>query len=156
MRNHVSSRCLLNTQAAYDGSVPGAPTTRTKHTPAAVHHLSQEQAVETGYEELRERGLKAAAAIAIYLAKRRPRKDAQRREPTLATGENPRIQPRTGLHGISGTPIAQDRGIGAAKGHGLGLSIVQRIMKKLGGQAEVESEVGRGSVFAFILPGAPQ
>jgi signal transduction histidine kinase/FixJ family two-component response regulator len=42
-----------------------------------------------------------------------------------------------------------------AKGHGLGLSIVQRIVKKLGGQVGVESEgiPGRGSIFSFTLPG---
>ena len=39
------------------------------------------------------------------------------------------------------------------KGHGLGLSIVRRIMEKLGGQVGVESEVGRGSIFIFSLPG---
>jgi PAS domain S-box-containing protein len=39
-----------------------------------------------------------------------------------------------------------------AKGHGLGLSIVQRIVEKLGGRAGVESEVGRGSLFWFTLP----
>jgi signal transduction histidine kinase/DNA-binding response OmpR family regulator len=39
------------------------------------------------------------------------------------------------------------------KGHGLGLSIVRRIVEKLGGQVGVESEVGRGSVFFFTLPG---
>jgi signal transduction histidine kinase len=39
-----------------------------------------------------------------------------------------------------------------AKGHGLGLSIVQRIVRKLGGQVGVESEVGRGSTFSFTLP----
>jgi GAF domain-containing protein len=40
------------------------------------------------------------------------------------------------------------------KGHGLGLSIVQRIVHKLGGEVGVESEVepGRGSTFYFILP----
>lgn len=37
------------------------------------------------------------------------------------------------------------------KGHGLGLSIVRRIMDKLGGQAGVESEMGRGSRFFFTL-----
>ena len=37
------------------------------------------------------------------------------------------------------------------KGHGLGLSIVQRIMKKLGGQFGVESEAGQGSTFYFTL-----
>lgn len=38
------------------------------------------------------------------------------------------------------------------EGHGLGLSIVQRIMTKLGGQVGVESEPGQGSLFYFTLP----
>jgi len=44
-----------------------------------------------------------------------------------------------------------------AKGHGLGLSIVRRIVEKLGGQVGVESDgaPGRGSVFYFTLPAAP-
>lgn len=37
-------------------------------------------------------------------------------------------------------------------GHGLGLSIVQRIMKKLGGDVGVESQPGQGSTFSFYLP----
>jgi signal transduction histidine kinase len=41
-----------------------------------------------------------------------------------------------------------------ARGHGLGLSIVRRIVEKLGGQVGVESQVGQGSVFSFTLPGA--
>ncbi len=41
------------------------------------------------------------------------------------------------------------------KGHGLGLSIVRRIVEKLGGQVGVESQVGQGSVFSFTLPGVP-
>ncbi len=41
------------------------------------------------------------------------------------------------------------------KGHGLGLSIVRRIVEKLGGQVGVESQVGQGSVFSFTLPGRP-
>lgn len=40
-------------------------------------------------------------------------------------------------------------------GHGLGLSIVRRIVEKLDGQVGVESEPGRGSVFYFTLPAAP-
>ncbi len=35
------------------------------------------------------------------------------------------------------------------KGHGLGFSIVKRIIEKLKGQVGVESEVGRGSTFYF-------
>lgn len=38
------------------------------------------------------------------------------------------------------------------KGYGLGLSIVQRVVEKLGGQVGVESEIGRGSLFFFTLP----
>jgi signal transduction histidine kinase len=40
-----------------------------------------------------------------------------------------------------------------AEGHGLGLSIVRRIIDKLGGQVGLESEIGQGSVFYFALPG---
>jgi two-component system sensor histidine kinase/response regulator len=42
-----------------------------------------------------------------------------------------------------------------AKGHGLGLSIVRRIVEKLGGQVGIESAgvPGHGSTFFFTLPG---
>ncbi len=40
-----------------------------------------------------------------------------------------------------------------AEGHGLGLSIVQRIVEKLGGQVGVDSAgVGQGCTFWFVLP----
>jgi signal transduction histidine kinase len=40
------------------------------------------------------------------------------------------------------------------EGHGLGLSIVQRIITKLAGEVGVESEEGQGSIFWFALPQA--
>ena len=42
-----------------------------------------------------------------------------------------------------------------SEGHGLGLSIVRRIVEKLGGQVGVESDgaTGQGSTFSFTLPG---
>jgi signal transduction histidine kinase len=39
-----------------------------------------------------------------------------------------------------------------AEGHGLGLSIVSRIVERLGGQVKVTSKVGEGSTFGFTLP----
>jgi PAS domain S-box-containing protein len=43
-----------------------------------------------------------------------------------------------------------------AKGHGLGLSIVNRIVEKLNGEVAVSSRVGEGSVFSFTLPAVPR
>jgi len=48
------------------------------------------------------------------------------------------------------TPLDQVR----PRGHGLGLSIVQRIVEKLGGQVGLKSQVGEGSTFYFALPAA--
>ncbi|MBN1992796.1 MAG: hybrid sensor histidine kinase/response regulator [Anaerolineae bacterium] len=41
-----------------------------------------------------------------------------------------------------------------AKGYGLGLSIVQYIVEKLGGEVGVNSKEGHGSIFSFTLPAA--
>src|SRR4030095_15633347 len=40
----------------------------------------------------------------------------------------------------------------STQGHGLGLSIVIRIVEKLGGQVGLESEAGQGNLFFFTLP----
>ena len=42
----------------------------------------------------------------------------------------------------------------SAEGHGLGLSIVRRIIEKLGGAVGVQSQAGQGCTFWFTLPAA--
>jgi signal transduction histidine kinase len=42
----------------------------------------------------------------------------------------------------------------AERGLGLGLSLVRAIVKAHGGTVEVETEVGKGTRFEVILPGA--
>ncbi|RUT73187.1 PAS domain-containing sensor histidine kinase [Ancylomarina longa] len=46
----------------------------------------------------------------------------------------------------------QKLGNGFVKGHGLGLSIVKRIVKKLDGWVKIESIPNQGSTFSFYLP----
>lgn len=41
-----------------------------------------------------------------------------------------------------------------SSGHGLGLSIVKRIVEKLNGNVGVQSQVNEGSIFSFTLPSA--
>lgn len=50
-------------------------------------------------------------------------------------------------------PFSRLKQKGAVKGHGLGLSIVQRIVHKLGGTVGVDSVPSEGSQFYFTLPG---
>lgn len=52
------------------------------------------------------------------------------------------------------TPFERLRNM-RVEGHGLGLSIVQRVVEEMGGQVGVESVVGQGSLFYFTLQRAP-
>lgn len=49
-------------------------------------------------------------------------------------------------------PQSRKRRARDANGHGLGLSIVQRIIDRLGGDVGAESQFGQGSTFYFTLP----
>lgn len=90
----------------------------------------------------------------------------------LKYGDNPaQISVGGDIQGQMGRFWVQDRGAGLtpeeqnklfvpferlqqtrAQGHGLGLSIVRRIVETLNGRVGVESEVGEGSMFYFTLP----
>jgi signal transduction histidine kinase len=50
------------------------------------------------------------------------------------------------------TPFTRLEADRIKEGHGLGLSIVQRIAARLGGAVGVESQIGKGSTFFFTLP----
>jgi signal transduction histidine kinase len=54
------------------------------------------------------------------------------------------------------TPFTRLNQADDIQGHGLGLSIVQRIVEKLGGKIGIESAPGQGSIFSFTLPEANQ
>jgi len=61
--------------------------------------------------------------------------------PGLTGAEQAQLfQPFTRLHQVK------------VEGHGLGLSVVRRILNKLGGKAGVDSQPGVGSTFYFTLP----
>jgi hypothetical protein len=54
-----------------------------------------------------------------------------------------------------GHGVGMKRGQVSEAGHGLGLAIVSRIIEKLGGQVDVESQADQGSLFFFTLPAEP-
>ena len=49
-------------------------------------------------------------------------------------------------------PFSRATNVGRIRGTGLGLSVVKRSVELQGGQITVESEVGKGTTFAFTLP----
>jgi len=80
---------------------------------------------------------------------------------SVSTGEMARFWVRDNGRGLSVeeqmqlfTPFTRLEQTRAMKGHGLGLSIVKRVVEKMGGQIGVESEglSGKGSTFLFTLP----
>jgi signal transduction histidine kinase len=53
-------------------------------------------------------------------------------------------------------PMVRGPNVGARSGHGLGLSIVKRIVERLHGSVGVEGAAEGGSKFYFTLPVAPR
>jgi PAS domain S-box-containing protein len=76
-----------------------------------------------------------------WLSKHPERQHPLRQRPELVEGEPGEGEP------VKGEP---------GEGYGLGLSIVQRIVERLGGQVGVVSQIGQGSTFYFTLPGSSQ
>ena len=50
------------------------------------------------------------------------------------------------------TPFLQEKSSTSEQGYGLGLAITKNLVKKMGGQLEVESELGVGTTFVVKLP----
>lgn len=46
----------------------------------------------------------------------------------------------------------QTRATDASGGSGIGLALVKEVIEAMGGEVQVESELGKGSVFSFLLP----
>jgi signal transduction histidine kinase/ActR/RegA family two-component response regulator len=83
------------------------------------------------------------------------------RDTSALPGSTLNIRVSDSGHGISNDelekiflPFYQRKraGDGASHGTGLGLSIVKQIVQALGGDVQVQSEVGRGSAFGVALP----
>jgi signal transduction histidine kinase len=114
------------------GYAPWVEEVWTNYLSNALKYGGAPPRVELGYSIFEAGGQSSTSSIQFWV---------QDNGPGLTTEQQSRLFTQfTRLHQVR------------IEGHGLGLSIVQRIVAKLGGAVGVESAVGQGSRFWFALP----
>lgn len=121
--------------------------------PDMLYALGQEGWIEEIFANLIGNAIK-------YIGEDNP--DPQIRVRAAAEPETEMVRYEVTDNGIGIAPADQSRifelfmrlRLVSTEGHGLGLSIVNRIVQRLGGQLGVDSEPGAGSTFWFTLPSA--
>ncbi len=125
------------------GYAPWVEEVWTNYLSNALKYGGTPPRVELGYTPLEAKNTKPDPASSIQLPASSIQFWVQDNGPGLSAEQQSRLFAQfTRLHQVR------------AEGHGLGLSIVQRIVTKLGGEVGVESVVGEGSRFWFTLPRA--
>jgi signal transduction histidine kinase len=105
--------------------------------------------------ERREAKASAGAGI-MFVDKRGPLSTRPHEVEIVVEDHGPGISPRDMPHIFEPFYRGADAVARQVHGSGLGLSLVQRIMRAHGGRTAVTSEVGRGSRFALYIPVAPE
>jgi two-component system sensor histidine kinase SenX3 len=107
--------------------------------------------------ERRESKAAAAGASSLMFVDKRPGLGGRPAEVEIVVEDHgPGIAPRDLPHIFEPFYRGADVVARQIHGSGLGLSLVQRIVREHGGRTAVTSEVGRGSRFALYIPVAPE
>jgi signal transduction histidine kinase len=106
--------------------------------------------------ELREWKSAAAGTRTMFVDKRGLGSRSNADVEIVVQDHGPGIAPRDLPHIFEPFYRGEDAVARQIHGSGLGLSLVQRIMREMGGRTAVTSELGRGSRFALYIPIAPE